>query len=63
MFWLFGLGVLMSISPIVAHAYGAGRDEEVGRRFRQAIWLALMLVGSAGCRARLREAASPMVRD
>jgi MATE family multidrug resistance protein len=43
MFWLFGLGVLMSISPIVAHAYGAGRDEEVGRRFRQGIWLALML--------------------
>jgi MATE family multidrug resistance protein len=43
MFWLFGLGVLMAISPIVAHAYGAGRDEEVGRRFRQGVWLALML--------------------
>ena len=43
MFWLFGLGVLMSISPIVAHAYGAGRDSEVGRRFRQGLWLALML--------------------
>jgi MATE family, multidrug efflux pump len=53
MFWLFGLGVLMSISPIVAHAYGAGRDEEVGRRFRQAVWLALMLavplVGLLAC--------------
>ena len=43
MFWLFGLGVLMSISPLVAHAYGGGRDPEVGRRFRQGIWLALML--------------------
>ena len=43
MFWLFGLGVLMSISPIVAHAYGGGRDEEVGRRFRQGVWLALIL--------------------
>lgn len=43
MFWLFGLGVLMSISPIVAHAYGAGRDEEVGRRFRQGLWLSQML--------------------
>lgn len=43
MFWLFGLGVLMSISPIVAHAYGAGRDGEVGRGFRQGVWLALML--------------------
>jgi MATE family multidrug resistance protein len=43
MFWLFGLGVLMSISPIVAHAYGAGRDGEVGHRFRQGTWLSLML--------------------
>lgn len=43
MFWLLGLGVLMSISPIVAHAYGGGRDQEVGRRFRQGVWLALML--------------------
>ena len=43
MFWLFGLGVLMSISPIVAHAYGGGRDDEVGRRFRQGVWLALMI--------------------
>jgi len=43
MFWLFGLGVLMSISPIAAHAYGAGRDEEVGRGFRQGVWLALAL--------------------
>ena len=53
MFWLFGLGVLMSVSPIVAHAYGAGRDEDVGRRFRQAVWLALMLavplVGLLAC--------------
>ncbi|MGH8198271.1 MAG: MATE family efflux transporter [Steroidobacteraceae bacterium] len=53
MFWLFGLGVLMSISPIVAHAYGAGRDAEVGRRFRQGVWLALMLavplVGLLAC--------------
>lgn len=42
-FWLFGLGILMSISPIVAHAYGAGRDGEVGRRFRQGLWLSQML--------------------
>lgn len=43
MFWLFGLGVLMSISPLVAHAYGGGRDAEVGQRFRQGVWVALML--------------------
>ncbi len=53
MFWLFGLGVLMSISPLVAHSYGGGRDPEVGRRFRQGLWLALMLavplVGLLAC--------------
>lgn len=53
MFWLFGLGVLMSISPIVAHAYGGCRDLEVGHRFRQGVWLALMLavplVGALAC--------------
>lgn len=43
MFWLLGLGVLMSISPIVAHAYGGCRDLEVGHRFRQGVWLALLL--------------------
>lgn len=52
-FWLFGLGVLMSISPLVAHSFGAGRDLEVGRRFRQGLWLALMLavplVGLLAC--------------
>jgi MATE family multidrug resistance protein len=42
-FWLFGLGILMSISPIAAHAYGAGRDNEVGRHFRQGLWLSQML--------------------
>ncbi len=42
-FWLFGLGTLMSISPIAAHAYGAGRDREVGRHFRQGLWLSQML--------------------
>jgi MATE family multidrug resistance protein len=42
-FWLFGLGILMSISPIVAHAYGAGRDNEVGQHFRQGLWLSQML--------------------
>jgi MATE family multidrug resistance protein len=42
----------MSMSPLAAHAYGAGRDLEVGRRFRQGVWLALMLaVPLVGCLA------------
>jgi multidrug resistance protein, MATE family len=42
-FWLLGLGILMALSPLVAHAYGAGRDLEVGHRFRQGLWLSQLL--------------------
>jgi len=37
--FLFGLGVLMAMSPTAAHAFGAGRDEEVGSYTRQCLWL------------------------
>jgi MATE family multidrug resistance protein len=33
----------MSLQALVAHAYGAGRDEEVGHRFRQGLWLSQLL--------------------
>lgn len=39
-FYLAGLGLLMALSPTVAHVYGAGRSAEVGSYFRQALWLA-----------------------
>lgn len=39
-FQLAGLGLLMALSPTVAHVYGAGRSAEVGSYFRQALWLA-----------------------
>jgi MATE family multidrug resistance protein len=43
------MGVLMAISPIVGRLYGAGRTQEAGRQFWQAMWLAagLGLLGSA----------------
>lgn len=41
--FLAGLGMLMAMSPTVAHAYGAGRDADVGSYFRQALWLALAI--------------------
>ena len=37
--FLFGLGVLMAMSPIAAHAVGAGRPGEVGACTRQCLWL------------------------
>jgi MATE family multidrug resistance protein len=46
-FWMFfymcGLGILMALSPMVAHAYGAGENEKVGILARQALWLAVLL--------------------
>jgi multidrug resistance protein, MATE family len=42
-FYLAGLGVLMAVSPITAHAYGAGRHRSVGDFMRQALWLSLGL--------------------
>jgi multidrug resistance protein, MATE family len=45
--FLFGLGVLMAVSPVVAHAYGAGRWEDAGVALRQALWLSQALAVAA----------------
>jgi len=42
-FWLAGLGILMSLPALVAHAYGAGQDREVGHRLRQGLWLSQLI--------------------
>ncbi|HZF14886.1 MAG TPA: MATE family efflux transporter [Steroidobacteraceae bacterium] len=42
-FYLAGLGVLMAVSPITAHAYGAGRHRSVGDFMRHALWLSFGL--------------------
>ncbi len=42
-FYLTGLGVLMAMSPLVAHAYGAGQNARVGHLARQALWLSQMI--------------------
>jgi MATE family multidrug resistance protein len=41
--FLFGLGVLMAMSPIAAHALGAGKSREVGAYTRQCLWLSQVL--------------------
>ena len=43
LFWLGGLGILLSLPALVAHAYGAGRNGDVGHRFRQGLWLSQMI--------------------
>jgi len=37
------MGVLLAVSPTVAHLLGAGRHGEVGEQVRQAAWLTLVL--------------------
>lgn len=37
------MGVLLALTPIVAHHYGAGRMSDIGEEVRQGAWLALAL--------------------
>jgi len=41
--FLFGLGVLMGMSPVAAQYFGAGQKPEVGRALRQCLWLSQVL--------------------
>jgi len=41
--FFFGVGVLMALSPSVAHAFGANDDAGVARYFRQSWWIVLGL--------------------
>jgi MATE family multidrug resistance protein len=37
------MGVLLALTPIIAHHYGAGREREIGEEVRQGAWLSLLL--------------------
>ncbi len=37
------MGVLLALTPTVAHLYGAGRHSEIGEELRQSAWLSLLL--------------------
>lgn len=41
--FLFGLGVLMGMSPVAAQYFGSNRPQEVGRALRQCLWLSQLL--------------------
>lgn len=42
-FMILGLGAMTALSPLVAHAYGAGRNDDVGAYAHQALWVGLGL--------------------
>jgi MATE family multidrug resistance protein len=37
------MGVLLALTPLAAHLYGAGRHAEIGEEVRQSVWLAVAL--------------------
>lgn len=41
------IAVLLALPPMVAHLYGAGRRDEVGRELHQAVWIALVIAAVA----------------
>jgi MATE family multidrug resistance protein len=45
--YLAGMGVLMAVSPLVAHALGANQVQRIGHLVRQSFWIALAM-GVAG---------------
>lgn len=40
---IFGMGILMAVSPTVAHCFGAGQNEEIGGHVHQGLWLSLIV--------------------
>lgn len=40
---VFGMGVMNAVSPMVSQAYGAQNHPEVGRAYRQGLWLGLFI--------------------
>lgn len=43
LFALIVIGILLAVGPMVSQAYGAGKDDPIGRTTRQALWLATLL--------------------
>ena len=41
------MGVLLALTPIIAHLYGAGRAADIGEELRQSVWLAAALALAA----------------
>jgi MATE family multidrug resistance protein len=40
---LTGMGMMMALSPLVAHEFGAGRDSATGALLRQSVWIVLAM--------------------
>ena len=45
--FISSMGVLLALTPIIAHHYGAGREHDIGEEVRQGAWLSLGLAAIA----------------
>lgn len=45
--FVLGMGILMSVSPTVAHSYGAGEEGVIGHQVRQGLWLSLLVAAGS----------------
>jgi multidrug resistance protein, MATE family len=45
--FVFGMGILLSTAPTVAHSFGAGRFDEIGHQVRQGLWLSLAVAAGS----------------
>lgn len=41
--FLFGMGILMALSPLIAHSYGARKFSRIGSFLRQGFWIAAVI--------------------
>jgi multidrug resistance protein, MATE family len=41
-FMMTGIGLISSVSPLVAEAYGSGQPQKIGKLTRQGLWIALL---------------------
>ena len=39
------LGVLLALTPLIAHLYGAGQHAAIGREIHQSVWFSLVIKG------------------
>ncbi|WP_241606550.1 MATE family efflux transporter [Rosenbergiella epipactidis] len=67
---LFALGILMAITPTVAHLAGSGRRDKVGNHVQQGLWLAALLsvfviavIWNAGIFIRAMSGIDPKMAD
>src|SRR5699024_5968277 len=46
-------GIILAVTPIIAHLLGAKKEREITEKVKQAIYLSIAQIGRASCRERV----------